>query len=382
MYNRILKRPMFKMGGRSYSAQGTGITSGLDTPRRGLVQYPGGYAGEEERLTEIGEEKIQITEPRLSNVDQIIKSFGVYASPYKADGTAKTSGEMGYEQAQNITAERDEQKNLEDLAALSNLESEEAQIRKDLDRDADQSDALEIQTLINSKKIEIDKQYQAVDAKYKIIIDQLQAKIDDPSLLATKADGTKETIAEVKESIKKAERQKTEEKYEIARKMPVKPTLAEKIDALALIIYEAKNKNALPGQEYPLEDAKKDAQKYYGQSKAEGGRVGYQAGTGMEGAQPMQASMNMEETISTPNETITEDMSTTETIEKQPSVDMTYEEFRGKIPAEVEDNIVQLIYYNKDAFADFASIVDQSGVDEFNNKYQVSLVLPMSDAMV
>ena len=84
MYNRILKRPMFKMGGRSYSAQGTGITSGLDTPRRGLVQYPGGYAGEEERLTEIGEEKIQITEPRLSNVDQIIKSFGVYASPYQA----------------------------------------------------------------------------------------------------------------------------------------------------------------------------------------------------------------------------------------------------------------------------------------------------------
>ncbi len=377
MYNRILKRPMFKMGGRSYSAQGTGITSGLDTPRRGLVQYPGGYAGEEDRLTEIGEEKIQITEPRLSNVDQIIKSFGVYASPYKADGTAKTSGEMGYEQAQNITAERDEQKNLEDLAALSNLEAEEAQIRKDLDRDADQENALEIQQLINSKKIEIDKQYQAVDAKYKLIIDELQAKINDPSLLAPG-----ETVAMVKDAIKKAERQKTEEKYEIARKMPVKPTLAEKIDALALIIYEAKNKNALPGQEYSLEDAKKDAQKYYGQSKAEGGRVGYQAGTGMEGAQPMQASMNMEETISTPNETITEDMSATETIEKQPSVDMTYEEFRSKIPAEVEDNIVQLIYYKKDAFADFASIVDQSGVDEFNNKYQVSLVLPMSDAMV
>ena len=46
MYNRILKRPMFKMGGRSYSAQGTGITSGLDTPKRGLVDGPGGYAGD------------------------------------------------------------------------------------------------------------------------------------------------------------------------------------------------------------------------------------------------------------------------------------------------------------------------------------------------
>ncbi len=34
MYNRILKRPMFKRGGSSYEAQGTGITSGLDQPRR------------------------------------------------------------------------------------------------------------------------------------------------------------------------------------------------------------------------------------------------------------------------------------------------------------------------------------------------------------
>ena len=374
MYNRILKRPMFKMGGRSYSAQGTGITSGLDTPRRGLVQYPGGYAGEE-RLTEIAEEKINITQPRVSEADRIIRSFGVYASPYNESGDAMTSGQLGYEQAKNITAERDEQKNLEDLAALSNLEAEEAQIRKDLDRAADQADALEIQELINSKRIEIDKQYQAVDAKYKLIIDELQAKINDPSLLAPG-----ETIAMVKDAIKKAERQKTEEKYEIARKMPVKPTLQEKIDALALIIYEAKNKNAVVGQGISLEDAKKEAEAYYG--KAKGGRVGYQAGTGTEGAQPIQASMNMEETISTPNETITEDMSATETIEQQPAVDMTYEEFRSKIPAEVEDNIVQLIYYNKDAFADFASIVDQAGVDEFNNKYQVSLVLPMSDAMV
>ncbi len=30
MYNRILKRPMFKRGGMGYSHQGTGITSGLD----------------------------------------------------------------------------------------------------------------------------------------------------------------------------------------------------------------------------------------------------------------------------------------------------------------------------------------------------------------
>ena len=41
--SRTLRRPMFRMGG---SAEG--ITSGLDKPKRGLVDEPGGYAGEEE----------------------------------------------------------------------------------------------------------------------------------------------------------------------------------------------------------------------------------------------------------------------------------------------------------------------------------------------
>jgi len=37
MYNRILNRPMFKLGGDTVNAQGTGITSGLDAPRSGYI---------------------------------------------------------------------------------------------------------------------------------------------------------------------------------------------------------------------------------------------------------------------------------------------------------------------------------------------------------
>jgi hypothetical protein len=40
----IFHRPMFRRGGSV--ANGTGITSGLTTPKRGLVNQPGGYAGE------------------------------------------------------------------------------------------------------------------------------------------------------------------------------------------------------------------------------------------------------------------------------------------------------------------------------------------------
>ena len=44
--SRILRRPMFR-GGKVIDSRGTGITSGLmDKPKRGLVDEPGGYAGE------------------------------------------------------------------------------------------------------------------------------------------------------------------------------------------------------------------------------------------------------------------------------------------------------------------------------------------------
>ena len=39
----VLKRQMFKGGG--YAHRGTGITSGLTTPKRGYVDKPGSYQG-------------------------------------------------------------------------------------------------------------------------------------------------------------------------------------------------------------------------------------------------------------------------------------------------------------------------------------------------
>jgi hypothetical protein len=109
------------------------------------------------------------------------------------------------------------------------------------------------------------------------------------------------------------------------------------------------------------------------QQKAKGGRVGYQMGTPDTGAMPIQASAT--ETIDTPNVDFTETETVTEG--QQASVQMPYQEFRAAIPAEVSDEIVQLIYYNQDAFADFSQITSQADVYAFNNKYGVSLVLPM-----
>ena len=95
----------------------------------------------------------------------------------------------------------------------------------------------------------------------------------------------------------------------------------------------------------------------------QGGRVGYQQGMSV---QPQQASMQ-QASMQPPAPGMQES-----------SMGIPYEQFRASIPPEVSDEIVQLIYYNEEAFADFAQITTQSEIDAFNQKYGVTLVLPMN----
>ena len=51
---------------------------------------------------------------------------------------------------------------------------------------------------------------------------------------------------------------------------------------------------------------------------------------------------------------------------------------RARLPQEVSDEVVKLIAYNKEAFADFASIKNQEDVSSFNEKYGVQLVIDVA----
>ena len=98
MYNRILKRPMFKRGGPSYQAQGTGITSPFDTPRR---QYNVGTSWEE-----IQENIRRSTADNTTTMQDVAQGFSHLGSPYKDDGSAKTVGEMIFEGSQAVSGSR------------------------------------------------------------------------------------------------------------------------------------------------------------------------------------------------------------------------------------------------------------------------------------
>ena len=115
MYNRILKRPMFKRGGSSYQSQGTGITSPYDTPRKRYAEGP--------TWEEINERRSNIFQPR-SEMSFAAEGFGHLGAPYKKSGDAKMISEMLHEGATSVRASRAQDKALGQSVDLANIESD------------------------------------------------------------------------------------------------------------------------------------------------------------------------------------------------------------------------------------------------------------------
>ena len=89
-----------------------------------------------------------------------------------------------------------------------------------------------------------------------------------------------------------------------------------------------------------------------------GGRAGYAAG-----------------------EMVEEQVTETETMAPGPMGDasnnlISYDQLRARLPAEITDDIVELMSNSAEALEDFAMISTQADVDQFNRKYSVNLVLP------
>ena len=98
---------------------------------------------------------------------------------------------------------------------------------------------------------------------------------------------------------------------------------------------------------------------------ANGGRVGYK--TGGRVGYNVGGDVDTQDLIQTENK-------------KAPMV-MTKDQLRNKLPEFIDDEIVSLIAYSPNAFADFASIQTRGDADDFNDKYDVRLQLPEIDQM-
>ena len=405
MYNRILRRPMFKRGGASHQAQGTGITSGLDTPRRGLVTHPGGYAGEEDiftstELIQQGRDKNVLpgdmhntgfmkgmatmgafdpNNPRT--IGQMIYDASTakdkYIDPLEA---AKKERDITLDDAM-ITKTAEEEKldkeiaSAETIAQMKNLQKNSKEFN-DLQRQLKLGELIDtvqdLQQKINketnpSKKADLERQLQ----KQKILLSELRREDKILSQVTKRAyDGM---FLQIQTELQNEARDKIIAEYEelkIGGKLSRKQEkeMNEKIKAI-VIDHRIINKKVI---EYFKEQGSGLEPILEGEGGATGGRVGLQnsyPGT------VEQASMS--ETVDTPQGDMT--VTDTMTAEQTPGVpvpQLSFEELRARLPQEISDEVVQLLANSEEALLQFANIRTQQDVDSFNQAYRVDLILP------
>ena len=127
-----------------------------------------------------------------------------------------------------------------------------------------------------------------------------------------------------------------------------------------------KGSEGVPPSEEDLKEIEDRLQGFMGG----GGRVGRQLGSPMMGEQPMQQQAMISEQPMQQENQMVQQAGQQQEEEKDP-----YKYLRDRLPPEIPDQVVQLIAYNKEAFNDFASIEAQDDVDQFNKKYNVELVV-------
>ena len=330
---------MFKLGGKTNDAQGTGITSGLDAPRQGYVESDDRVKTFREQLSEIDVSVPESTRKRAfwSGIGQ---GFG---------SDPRTLGEA----LNTAVGARDKILGPAEAAAGERgFELEKAGVLGEFERG----------TLIQLEELR----------------GEHQEKVAEIAATSTKWHGQKESLeaqlsaGEIDQAEYTRQLNILNQGFNIEKAaFQLAATILSSPQSYVDVTNKAEVDKFVRGIKALILSLSEEIRK----GEAKGGRIGYQFGATNQGVQPMQASLNVDETIKTPQGTMQEDVSIQEG--PKPSINMPYEQFRAKMPPEVDDEIVQLVYYNEDAFAAFAQITSQADVYAFNNKWGVSLVLPM-----
>ena len=402
MYNRILRRPMFKRGGPSYQAQGTGITSGLDQPRR---RYEGGEFGE---LVETAKtENVLPGDMHNTGFMRGVATMGAFDPK-----NPRTIGQMIYDAStakskyvdpiEAAKKERDEALANEEIRQAGALDEQKLINQGKMDvvlaelgaKKDGQFMVLEVEKKLvelNTRKQEIDKQLKLTPNDQNLInereniilgLNQLQKSID---VLGSMTDDALDDMrVELRETMYKERtnpdgslKDEYKEKYGVIMK-----------DADGEIKTDA-NGDPIYRQYHPDDISQADIQSklidfytnlgYGRENDARGGRVGRVRLANSYPGTVEQASMT--ETVDTPQGDTT--INETETINQSPGPHqegqgqrLTFDELRARLPATISDEIVNLLATSEQALLEFANIRTQQDIDKFNQLYRVDLALP------
>ena len=332
--SNILRRPMFRKGG-PVNSRGTGITSGLDTPKRGIVDGPGEYSKSPADIAadiyaRTGEIFPEPEKKGLSTGDFLrIAATGaeILGAPGRGGGisgaltaAAKPLANLGVSLGSSIDARETAAKKTRrsNRAMVADLAGDIYATQQKGNQEYARKQAVGIVESIFKPKIQA-----AIDAGDKELQNKLEKDLEEKTIaIATDSTPRSEQVMKVLlELIKQGE-----------------------VDAGVAIALYPELKPLLPDTET---DTGTGTTKKLPEIKADGGRVGM-----MEGGDLLEDEMT------------------------DPQIPLSYNELRGRLPESIGDDIVQLLSTSYEALADFAEIRTQADVDNFNMRYQVQLVLP------
>ena len=345
---RTLRRPMFRMGGSTNQ----GITSGLDKPKRGLVNEPGSYSVTEqmEELYKSADEIVRSRRPKetYKDRDDFLINLGLdLVSRPPSGNIISTIGESAkgpFKQFQTAQATKAKTQAESESDLFTTLVGAQAKVRggegsgKGWLKQWEFSQIAELNKTINELS---NKENLTEEEKLR-----LQTAQDQKNQIVELDEVTKNFLKNNKYLVEdEISRLFTEDlqKPEDDRRYKTKTDLQLELDAM------------------------KNLRRRYG--AAEGGRIGYQnAGSVMPAgmsAMPISSDMGQE----------TGDMGQ-ETMPEELQQNLTFEELRNRLPQEIGDDIINLILSSAEAMEDFATIQTEQDISNFNKKYGVNLVLP------
>ena len=346
-----------------------GITSGLDKPKRGLVDEPGKYSQPPPMKLDYNISQMFPTEAEMSEARKYYKPY--FERP-EGEGFNRFLMQTGL----NLMSATPRGKGFTGLlsTAADAAKKPTAQLFEDIDREKLQKNVADADLFktIMEQKGQILSEAAGTDQSADVFKDQAMmaelAKIVpqiSKTLEELKADPTNQ---ELKDKLQILEGQKkiilgddpiAEASLEIFVKSPQGATIFNTERKKLLAANPEKYQGETGINEVLLtQDTMQIIEQILRGFYAEGGRVGLMNGGGADmGANKVTETATTPEPISSTNQ-------------------MDFQTLRARLPQEITDDIVRLLSVSPEAFEDFAVIQTQQDVDVFNKKYDVNLVLP------
>ena len=323
---KVMKRPMFKMGGPT--SGGTGITSGLETPRQNFAMsydqaiqaIPGAFkkrrTGLENQMGSIG--PMALYQALSGGALEGVQDFGDLAMAF--GNPAVLQSVMG------------------GLASKNKLQSS-------LD-DVDLKEATTMATLLKpssgafSTRLKSQQAVKNIQETINGLRSQLVGETDESQIASIKAQ-----IGDLNQQMKVF-------------------ISGSSIRERAIELLLKGDNPSMASDEESIQEMIKIIQGY-----KEGGRINKAMGGGIDMGQ--EQVMPAAETTAPGPEMMPQGGG-------QATGEDPFQILRARLPREIPDDVVSLIAYNQKAFADFANIQDQDDVDLFNQKYNVQLVVDLA----